>query len=583
MNERDIEKRLRGAIERTAPDGSARLLSEVTGRKGAVKMTKRRNRWLGLVAAVLALALIGGAGGLYYRQNYAVATVVSLDVNPSIELQVNRAEKVIACSGLNAEGREILSSMNGGEDLKGSRLNVAVNAIVGAIVRAGYLDSLSSAILISVEDNDQARGERLQAQLVAEVDGVLKAAANSAGVLSQNMTADRDLDRQAQENNISSGKAALINQVIALNSALDFAALSKLSVEELRDLIAIGAPAMPIGRDEALRRAREAAGLADAASLRYEVDPELDDPTPRYEVELESAGAEYDYSIHAFTGEVLASAANIPDIPQYQNPNTDRLLTAQEAFNAAAERFHADYPELAGYNIFDIDTEYRAANNTYEVDFDVAGNDFEYIIDAATGEVVGGHTDYRAPQPDTREPTPSAPDTPPTQPVQPVQPDTPADIGEAAAKAAALQKAGIADADSVTWIKCQRDWEDGCYDLEFECGSTVYECEVRCADGAVTDYSSEPCDDLSHHHGDGQRDGGDQASSGDIGPDAAAQAALTHAGLTAADVRGLAVERDWEGGRLVYEVEFRSGVMEYEYKIDAATASVLEHEAEIDD
>jgi len=32
-----------------------------------------------------------------------------------------------------------------------------------------------------------------------------------------------------------------------------------------------------------------------------------------------------------------------------------------------------------------------------------------------------------------------------------------------------------------------------------------------------------------------------------------------------------------------YEVEFRSGGMEYDYTIDAATGAVLEHEKDIDD
>lgn len=36
-------------------------------------------------------------GGLFYQQANAVASVVSLDVNPSIELKVNRNEKVLAC------------------------------------------------------------------------------------------------------------------------------------------------------------------------------------------------------------------------------------------------------------------------------------------------------------------------------------------------------------------------------------------------------------------------------------------------------------------------------------------------------
>ena len=42
------------------------------------------------------------------------------------------------------EAEAVLSGMGGGADLKGTKLEVAVNAVVGALVSSGYLDSLSS-------------------------------------------------------------------------------------------------------------------------------------------------------------------------------------------------------------------------------------------------------------------------------------------------------------------------------------------------------------------------------------------------------------------------------------------------------
>ena len=42
------------------------------------------------------------------------------------------------------------------------------------------------------------------------------------------------------------------------------------------------------------------------------------------------------------------------------------------------------------------------------------------------------------------------------------------------------------------------------------------------------------------------------------------------------------IELDDEDGALVYEVEFKSGNMEYSYEINAATGAILKHEAELD-
>ncbi len=60
-----------------------------------------------------------------------------------------------------------------------------------------------------------------------------------------------------------------------------------------------------------------------------------------------------------------------------------------------------------------------------------------------------------------------------------------------------------------------------------------------------------------------------------IGKDAALQAALTDAGLTKDKVVDIDVEFEREGGSAWYEVDFESGKLDYEYKIDAATGNVL--------
>ena len=67
-----------------------------------------------------------------------------------------------------------------------------------------------------------------------------------------------------------------------------------------------------------------------------------------------------------------------------------------------------------------------------------------------------------------------------------------------------------------------------------------------------------------------------------IGKEAAINAALTHAGLERAKVRDLQCELDRENGVMVYEVEFESGLYDYEYDIDAATGKVLKSKKEFD-
>ena len=68
----------------------------------------------------------------------------------------------------------------------------------------------------------------------------------------------------------------------------------------------------------------------------------------------------------------------------------------------------------------------------------------------------------------------------------------------------------------------------------------------------------------------------------DIGYAKAKSIALNHAGVSENKVYDMEIELDDEDGTLVYEVEFKSGNMEYSYEINAATGAILKHEAELD-
>ncbi len=485
MTNQDLEWQLADAVTKTAPNDLEGVLSRCETRKGTViPMTTRKKTHVtrNLIAACLALILVGGGGTALYQQAYAVSSVVSLDVNPSIELTVNRRGKVLECRGLNEEARAVLAGLDNGADLKGTKLDVAVYAVVGALVSSGYLDSLSSAILISVEDGDLDRAARLQQELAAAVDVVLQERSSDAAVLSQTVSRDETLEQQAQANNISTGKAALINQVLALNNTLNFEALSTLSVEELRDLVKTGAPAMPIGRDAAGLAAREYAGLMAVSAVSWEVDAELDDTPAHYEVELRTPGGEleYEYIVAAYTGEILRGRADV--LGTAEEPE-EELIGGEAAFDLAAQDFLSRNPELSGNNILDHKVELDRDDGTvhYDVEFLVGGYEVDYEIDAYTGAILRWDSEYEGPA---------------------TQPDPPA--------------------------------------------------------------------------------ASESPTAGDIGSAAAKQAALAHAGLSESQVKHLKVERDYDHGRLEYEVEFKSGGVEYEYTIDAATGAVLEHEKDCD-
>lgn len=395
MTNEKMEQRLAAALEKTAPDDVNGVLSRCEVRKGTViSMTTKKTanrKWATLVAACLAVMLLCG-GGVFYQRAHAVASVVSLDVNPSIELKVSRNEKVLVCTPLNEDAKAILADMSNGADLKGAKLDVAVNAIVGSLVRNGYLNSISSAIMISVEDNDTARAEKLQRELTSTVDGVLQTSEAKASVLTQTITQDAGLEQQARENSISTGKAALVNLVLALNPALKFDALAKLSVEELKDLAEAGAPAMPIGTDKAMDIAAAAFAKASTAKMAYsEVDPELDESLAHYEVEIRSqSGEEFEYKIDAYTGAILKSkheAADGAEMPMVQPSNPAASSNIGHAKAKSIALNHAGVSESKAYDM-EIELDDEDGTLAYEVEFKFGGMEYSYEINAATGAIL---------------------------------------------------------------------------------------------------------------------------------------------------------------------------------------------------
>ena len=575
MSEKDtkLKQRLWTAAEHAAPDPLERILSaceeprkEEQQMKNARTTNSIRRRWVSLTAAAMLAVLVGlGAGIQGWRSGQTVASVVSLDVNPSIQLQVNRKERVLSAEPLNADAWTILKGM----ELEGTQLNVAVNAIVGSLLQNGYLVEAGSAILISVEDSDAQRAGRLE----AELNQTVSAAVEKAVVLSQVLT--YDAGQTPGTAGVSAGKAALVQSIQALNGSLVFEDLAALSVEELWQLRDAGAPGQPIGMAEAAYAAQAYANVLETDSFIWEADAELDEIPAHYEVELyqpHNKDLKYEYRVDAYTGEVLTGPANILQTAgdSAETPGTapapsrkpaadtagtgsgTRSLIGEAQAKSIALR-HAGLQE-SGTLYCNVWAEYDEGRmEHYEVEFGTDSARYEYEIGLYDGAVLKSEQKAFA--------APSAPSA-----------SSGTAISEARAKEIAFAHAGVQAAD-VVMEQMKLDWEDGVqvYELEFRAGNTEYEYEIAAAGGAVlkAERDTEPAG--THH----PESGGHVSH---IGMEAAKAAALRHAGVAAGDAWDMKCELDCDDGRYLYEVEFDAGGLEYEYEIDAETGAVLKAE-----
>ena len=98
----------------------------------------------------LAFAVVLFFVGLIYFKNDNSVAVIGIDVNPSLELSINSKNKVVSVNTNNEDGKKVLGNM----DLKGSNVDVAVNAIFGSMVKMGYINENDNSILISMVEGN---------------------------------------------------------------------------------------------------------------------------------------------------------------------------------------------------------------------------------------------------------------------------------------------------------------------------------------------------------------------------------------------------------------------------------------------
>ena len=319
-----------------------------------------------------------------------------------------------------------------------------------------------------------------------------------------------------------------------------------------------------IGKQKAQEIALADAGVAAGDALHLIVKPDWDDGVRIYEVEFYTASQEYDYEIHAETGDILSRdrEAEWNGTAASGSSNTGSTGSTASASTTDIGEAKAKSVALSHAGISESSTSYIYAKKdwddgrwVYDVEFWADGKEYDYEILASNGTILS--YDYDAEyQWSGSTGTGSTSST--------------ADIGEAKAKSVALSHAGISESDT-SYIYAKKDWDDGrwVYDVEFWADGKEYDYEILASDGTILSYDAE------------YQWSGSSSTSGDTISTEKVKSIVTDRAGVSGTFRELKLERD--DGRTVYEGEMRSGRTEYEFTIDAYTGAVLEWDTDWDD
>lgn len=174
-----------------------------------------------VAAACMLLLLTTGIGGYLWSQE--AVSYVSIDVNPSIELALNRFDRVVSVKAYNAEGVEVLKDLS----LKGKGYTQAIGAIVESEAMGVYLSD-GAELVFTVA----ATGNRED-----ELKSGVESYADRSGHKSQSASVDMETVSQAHGCGISLGKYYAWQQLQQYDDTVTVDACKDMSMTQLHDLI----------------------------------------------------------------------------------------------------------------------------------------------------------------------------------------------------------------------------------------------------------------------------------------------------------------------------------------------------------
>ncbi len=367
--------------------------------------------WMGIAAMAACLVLVLGIGMFRNKDNNKVPgvteavaeadSIVCIDINPSIELVVNKHDKVVSAVALNADAQIVLAGMN----LKNVELDTALSAIMGSLLKNGYMDEVYNAINVCVENDDQERASQLGEKVTSEISNIFDEEDLIGGINAQICTKDDEVKKLADSYGISVGKLNLA-QKVAENMGLSLDVAVTFSISELWDLLEADKVEL-ITKEAALNIA-----IADAKaelSALTDISEKIQQSNGVFTYIVKFTVSElmaYEYKINAVDGTIISCEVKVivKEEPT-PAPTATPVPTATPTPTVAptATPTPTPVPEIAkkdalliayaNAGVSETDAKltkfsYVSADKEYQIEFSVGSLDYTYVICSLDGRIV---------------------------------------------------------------------------------------------------------------------------------------------------------------------------------------------------
>ncbi len=409
------DNRLRPRIERALDYLPDEMLAEVCeesaiGAEADHRPPSKRRSWIigGTLAASLALIMSGMLLLLGLLGNVPIVpegptTTIVFDVNPSLSMEVNTEDRVIAVTALNEDADAVVSEL----DVLDAPLDDAVDAIVDSLMRHGYLTASQNSILISVDAADGEASDSLQRRIADRIAAYLAEGEIEASVITQDFDKD-ETSSSTSDHATSAAKAGFIQKILdagivdAYGLSYTYEQLEALTINDLKLLLqckGIRVSGLTVwGSDDtaAILSPEEAMSIVmadcgmDAEEVRgmrivFDILPLVKSPV--YQVHFVANGTRWEYCLLAGTGDIIS----ISPAPEGTDTPPENFRPADYTSpRVASRKLQYEVSRKYGVTLREFPMEFKKMDGkfVYHSVFEFEGKRYEYVLDATNGEII---------------------------------------------------------------------------------------------------------------------------------------------------------------------------------------------------